>query len=69
MRTPSVYNGSLTREQFLFYETRITARLYVEGRNEEEIIASMLMKSIFRDRKLKTGNWIRSALKEKESSF
>ncbi len=31
------YNGALTREQFLFREMRIVARLYREGRSPEEI--------------------------------
>ena len=30
--------GSITREQFLFYETRTTARLMNEGLSDEEIL-------------------------------
>ncbi len=32
------YNGGLTAEQFLFYEIRIVAKLYLEGKNLEEMI-------------------------------
>lgn len=38
--------GSITREQFLFYETRTTARLMNEGLSDEEIpkrICSILL--------------------------
>ena len=30
------YNGSLTAEQFLFYEIRIASRFYLEGKTIEE---------------------------------
>jgi len=30
-----IYNGGLTREQFLFYEIRILARLLLEGLSYE----------------------------------
>ena len=33
----SPYKGTLTREQFLFYEMRITARLMIEGLSEDKI--------------------------------
>ena len=32
------YNGSLTAEQFLFYEIRIAARLYLDGKTIDEAI-------------------------------
>ena len=34
----SPYSAVLTREQFLFYETRTTAKLLSEGLNKEEVI-------------------------------
>ena len=38
MHIPIPYNGCLTAEQFLFYEMRIVAKQYLEGRAVEEII-------------------------------
>jgi hypothetical protein len=35
----SDYNGSLTREQFLFYEIRTVAALMQQGLDREEILA------------------------------
>ena len=32
------YNGSLTAEQFLFYEIRIAAKFYIEGITIEEAV-------------------------------
>ena len=32
------YNGALTAEQFLFYEIRIVAKLYLDGKSIDEII-------------------------------
>jgi hypothetical protein len=32
------YNGSLTSEQFLFYEMRIVVKQYLEGRSIDEIV-------------------------------
>ena len=37
------YNGSLTREQFLFYEIRITAKFYLDGKTADEA-ASLIRK-------------------------
>lgn len=34
----SIYNGGITREQFLFYETKITAMLLCQGYDKESII-------------------------------
>mgnify|MGYP001048962699 FL=1 len=35
------YSGSLTREQFLFYETRVVARLLADGLAREEILKAV----------------------------
>ena len=45
----SVYKGSgqLTREQFLFFEMRITAKMMVEGWSEEEIIGTIVEENLF----------------------
>ena len=45
----SIYKGSgqLTREQFLFFEMRITAKMMVEGRSEEEIIGTIVEENLF----------------------
>lgn len=41
------YNGSLTREQFLFYETRTVAKLITEGLTDEEIILKVYNENLF----------------------
>lgn len=41
------YNGSLTREQFLYYEIRITARLMVEGLSKDEIVQRIIAENLF----------------------
>lgn len=43
----SQYNGALTREQFMFREMRITARLYSEGSSEKEIAAKIVQENLF----------------------
>lgn len=45
----SLYKGSaqITREQFLFYEMRTTAKLMGEGLNEEEIINKIVEENLF----------------------
>lgn len=47
--TLSPYNGSasLTREQFLFYEMRITARLLDQGLDEEEVVKQIMEDNLF----------------------
>ena len=39
--------GSITREQFLFYETRTTARLMNEGLSDEEILKRIIDENLF----------------------
>lgn len=41
------YNGGLTREQFLFYEIRIVARLLEQGLGREEICKKVLDENLF----------------------
>ena len=42
-----VYRGSLTREQFLFYEIRVVAKLLYQGENEEEIRKKIYDNNLF----------------------
>ena len=41
------YNGSLTREQFMFQEMRIVARLKLEGVSDEEIARRIFEENLF----------------------
>ena len=41
------YNGSLTREQFLFYEIRIAAKLYLAGETVDEAILLIGQDNLF----------------------
>lgn len=41
------YRGALTREQFLFQETRITARLILEGLSDDEIRRKIMEENLF----------------------
>lgn len=43
------YNGGLTREQFLFYETRTVARLMIEGLSDEEIVEKVIAENLFQN--------------------
>ena len=42
-----VYNGGLTREQFLFYEIRILARLLREGMSYEDAVEKITQENLF----------------------
>lgn len=42
-----LYNGSLTAEQFLFYEIRIAARYYMDGKTAEEAIGIIKKDNLF----------------------
>ena len=44
---PEVYRGSITREQFLFFEVKIIAKLILEGKTEEEIIKIIIDDNLF----------------------
>lgn len=41
------YLASMTREPFLFYEMRATARLYMEGLSDEEIVDRVIKENIY----------------------
>ena len=41
------YNGTLTAEQFLFYEMRIVSKQYLEQRSIEEIIVLIKRDNLF----------------------
>ena len=43
----SPYKASLTREQFLFYEMRTTAKLICEGLDDEQIITRISSENLF----------------------
>lgn len=45
--TNSSYKASLTREQFLFYEMRTTAKLICEGLDDEQVIAHVVADNLF----------------------
>lgn len=44
---PSKYNGSLTREQFMFREMRMVARMTLEGETPEEIVRHVCEENLF----------------------
>ena len=39
--------GSITREQFLFYEVRTTARLMIEGLSDDDILSRIVEENLF----------------------
>ena len=41
------YSGSLTREQFLFYETRVVARMVADGHTREETLQAVKEENLF----------------------
>ena len=43
------FNGGLTREQFLFYETRTVARLMTEGLSDDEIVERVVSENLFQN--------------------
>ena len=47
LKAASPYSAVLTREQFLFYEMRTTAKLVLEGLGKEDIIARVLEDNLF----------------------
>ena len=42
----SGYKASITREQFLFYEMRITARLIADGLSDAEVIDAIVNENL-----------------------
>ena len=47
LREASPYNAAITREQFLFYEMRTTAKLWCEGFDREEITEKIIKDNLF----------------------
>lgn len=47
LRDKSPYNAAITREQFLFYEMRTTAKLLNEGLNDEEAVNRIVSENLF----------------------
>ena len=49
MQTNSPYrgSGSISREQFLFYEMRTTARLIAQGMNDREVMEQIVTGNLF----------------------
>lgn len=45
--SPYAQSGSLTREQFLFFEMRTTAKLMIEGLTDEEIYERIYSENLF----------------------
>lgn len=41
------YKASLTREQFMFYEMRTTARLLIQGQPENEILSQIVRENLY----------------------
>lgn len=61
MNTNTPYNASLTREPFLFYEMRTTARLLADGLSGEEAVAKICEENLFQYPTEKTVKRIASA--------
>ena len=47
LRDASPYNAAITREQFLFYEVRTTARLVCEGLGSDEVVERIVKENLF----------------------
>ena len=47
LRDASPYNAAITREQFLFYEMRTTAKLVCEGLSQEEVAERIVKDNLF----------------------
>lgn len=47
-KSPYEKSGSLTREQYLFNETRVVGELYLQGMTDEEIIEKVYNENLFR---------------------
>ena len=44
---PAQYKASITREQFMFYEMRTTAKLLMEGLTDKEAIQRIIAENLF----------------------
>lgn len=47
LRDSSPYNAAITREQFLFYEMRTTAKLKCEGLTDDEVVERVVAENLF----------------------
>lgn len=47
LQAASPYNAAITREQFLFYEVRTTAKLLYEGCSSEEVVERIISDNLF----------------------
>lgn len=47
LRKASPYSAAITREQFLFYEVRTTAKLVCEGLNNDEVVTRIVKENLF----------------------
>ena len=47
LRDASPYNAAMTREQFLFYEVRTTARLMAQGLSDTEVADRIVTENLF----------------------
>lgn len=47
LQAASPYNAAITREQFLFYEVRTTAKLINDGYNAEEVVEQIISDNLF----------------------
>ena len=47
MYNQKIYNGAITREQFMFYELRITAKLICEGMTKDKITELIIQDNLF----------------------
>lgn len=47
LKAASPYNAAITREQFLFFEVRTTAKLLHEGCNSEEVVERIISDNLF----------------------
>ncbi len=47
LKAMSPYSAVITREQFLFYETRMTAKLVIKGLSREEIVNRIVADNLF----------------------
>ena len=47
IKNASPYSAVITREQFLFYETRTTARLLTEGNSKDEVVQKIVDENLF----------------------
>ena len=46
-REPSEYKASITREQFMFFEMRTTAKLLMEGLSDQDAIQRIISENLF----------------------